>query len=113
MRKSGSHLNYSTYDKEFYALIRALETRQHYFLPKEFVIHTNHKSLKHLKGQGKLNRGHAKWVEFIEAFPYVIKYKKGSVNIVADLLRRYALISRLNTRLMGFELVIELYEKDP
>ena len=47
---SGSDLNYSTYDKEFYALIRALETWQHYLLPKKFVILTNHESLKHLKG---------------------------------------------------------------
>ena len=27
---SGSTLNYSVYDKELYALVRALETRQHY-----------------------------------------------------------------------------------
>ncbi|RVW34633.1 Transposon Ty3-I Gag-Pol polyprotein [Vitis vinifera] len=44
-------LNYLTYDKELYAL--------------------------HLKGQGKLNRRHAKWVKFIETFPYVIKCKQG------------------------------------
>ena len=43
-------LNYPTYDKEFYALVRALETWQHYLWPKEFVIHNDHKSLKHLKG---------------------------------------------------------------
>ncbi|KAH9716907.1 Endonuclease [Citrus sinensis] len=49
---SGAVLNYPTYDKEMYALVRALETWQHYLLPKEFVIHTDHESLKHLKGQG-------------------------------------------------------------
>jgi hypothetical protein len=38
-------------------------------------------SFKHLKGQGKLNRRHAKWVEFIETFPYIIKYKQGKENI--------------------------------
>ena len=69
---NGAALNYPTYDKEFYALVRALETWQHYLWPKEFVIHTDHESLKHLKGQGKLNRKHAKWVEFIETFPYQI-----------------------------------------
>jgi len=35
-----ARLNYSIYDKEFYALIRALEVWQHYLLPKELVIHT-------------------------------------------------------------------------
>nr|XP_023887116.1 uncharacterized protein LOC111999228 [Quercus suber] len=85
---NGAALNYPTYDNELYALVRALETWQHYLWPKEFVIHTDHESLKHLKGQGKLNRRHAKWVEFIETFPYVIKYKQGKENIVADALSR-------------------------
>jgi hypothetical protein len=31
--------------------VRALETWQHNLWPKEFVIHTDHESLKHLKGQ--------------------------------------------------------------
>ena len=76
---SGPSLNYSTYDKELYALVRTLETWQHYLWPKEFVIHSDHESLKHIKSQAKLNRRHAKWVEFIENFPYVIKHKKGKI----------------------------------
>ena len=60
---SGPSLNYSTYDKELYALVRTLETWQHYLWPKEFVIHSDHESLKHIKSQAKLNRRHAKWVE--------------------------------------------------
>ncbi|WVZ97656.1 hypothetical protein U9M48_043171 [Paspalum notatum var. saurae] len=52
---SGPTLSYSAYDKELYALVRNLETWQHYLLPKEFVIHSDHESLKHLKGQLKLN----------------------------------------------------------
>jgi hypothetical protein len=110
---NGAALNYPTYDKELYVLVRALETWQHYLWPKEFVIHTDHESLKHLKGQGKLKRRHAQWMEFIETFPYVIKYKQGKENIVADALsRRYALISTLNTKLLGFEYVKELYVND-
>ncbi|XP_035546591.1 uncharacterized protein LOC118348639 [Juglans regia] len=85
---SGAALNYPTYDKEMYALVRALENWQHYLWPKEFVIHTDHESLKHLKGQQRLNKRHAKWVEFIETFPYVIRYKQGKENVVADVLSR-------------------------
>ncbi|KAF8085588.1 hypothetical protein N665_0662s0002 [Sinapis alba] len=73
----GTTLNYPAYDKELYALVRALQVWQHYLWPKEFVIHTDHESLKHLKGQPKLNKRHARWVEFIETFPYVIHYKQG------------------------------------
>lgn len=69
-------LKYSTYDKELYALKRALDTWQHYLWPKEFVIRTDHESLKHLKGQQNLNKRHARWVEFIESFPYSSSTRK-------------------------------------
>ncbi|WVZ85277.1 hypothetical protein U9M48_032224 [Paspalum notatum var. saurae] len=75
---NGPHLNYSVYDKELYALVRILEVWQHYLLPKEFVVYYDHEALKYLKSQGKLNRRHAKWIEFIETFPYVVKHKRGN-----------------------------------
>ncbi|XP_065859834.1 uncharacterized protein [Euphorbia lathyris] len=110
---SGATLNYPTYDKELYALVRALQMWQHYLWPKEFVIHTDHESLKHLKGQQKLNRRHAKWVEFIETFPYVIKYKQGKENVVADALsRRVSLLNVMHAKCLGFEYIKELYVDD-
>ncbi|XP_057770971.1 uncharacterized protein LOC130990758, partial [Salvia miltiorrhiza] len=64
-------------------------------------------------GQHKLNKRHARWMEFIETFPYVIKYKQGKENVVADALsRRYALISTLDAKLLGFECIKSLYEHD-
>ncbi len=110
---SGSVLNYSTYDKELYALVRTLETWQHYLWPKEFVIHSDHESLKHIRSQGKLNRRHAKWVEFIESFPYVIKHKKGKENIIADALsRRYTLLNQLDYKIFGLETIKDQYVHD-
>ena len=41
----GSRFNYSTYDKEFYAIIRALEHWSHYLKPKAFVLYSDHKAL--------------------------------------------------------------------
>ena len=69
---NGATLKYPTYVKELYALVRALQTWQHYLGPKEFVLHTDHESLKHLKGQVKLNKHQARWIKFIESFPFVI-----------------------------------------
>jgi hypothetical protein len=93
----GSSLNYSTYDKELYAFLRVLETWQYYLWPKEFVIHYDHESLKYIRGQAKLNKHHAKWVEFIETFLYIIKNKKGKDNVIADALsRRYTMLSQLD-----------------
>ena len=110
---SGAPLNYSVYDKEFYSLVRALMTWQHYLLPKEFIIYTDHESLKHFKSQHSLSKRQAKWVEFLESFAYVIKYKKGSTNVVADTLsRRYVLITSLQSKLLGFELIKDQYCHD-
>jgi hypothetical protein len=106
----GPTLNYPIYDKELYALVQSLETWQHYLFPKEFVIHSDHESLKHLKGQLKLNRRHAKWCEFIEPFPYIVKYKKGKDNVVANALsRRHALLTQLDVKTLGLESINELY----
>ncbi|KAL1213521.1 RNA-directed DNA polymerase-like protein [Cardamine amara subsp. amara] len=111
---SGASLNYPVYDKELYALVRSLETWQHYLLSKEFVIHTDHEMLKHLRGQTTLKKRHAKWLEFVETFPYVIKYKKGKENILADALsRRHALISTMEAKIMGFKHIKSSYETDP
>ena len=52
-------------------------------------------------------------MEFIETFPYVIKYKQGKENVVADALsRRYTLLSVLETKLLGFEFIKDLYASD-
>ncbi|KAK1595931.1 hypothetical protein QYE76_007781 [Lolium multiflorum] len=87
----GARLNYPIYDKELYAL-----------------------SLKYLKSQHNLNKRHAKWVEFIESFPYVIKYKKGKENVVADALSRKItlLLTRLEFHILGLEEIKELYPSD-
>ena len=72
LRKRGQWLSlndakrkYSTYDKEFYAIVRALERWWHYLVGGEFILHSNHEALKFIQGQHKLNPRHAKWVEYL------------------------------------------------
>jgi hypothetical protein len=90
-----------------------LETWQHYLWPKEFVIHSDHETLKHIHSQGKLNRRHAKWVEFIKSFPYVIKHKKGKENVITDTLsRKYTLLNHLDYKIFGLETIKEQYVND-
>jgi hypothetical protein len=49
----------------------------------------------------------------METFSYVIKYKQGNENIVANALsRRYVLLSTLDARFIGFEHIKELYNDD-
>ena len=109
----GAQLNYPVYDKELYALVRVLEVWQHYLWPKEFIIHSDHEALKFLKCQSNLNKRHAKWVEFIESFPYIIKYKKGKDNVVADALsRKNMLLTHLDIKVPGLESLRDLYASD-
>jgi hypothetical protein len=101
---SGPSLNYLTYDTELYALVRVLETWQHYLWPKELFIHFAHESLKYNKGQAKLNKHHAKWVEVIEMFWFIIKHKKGKNNVIVDALsRRYTMLSSFDHKIFGLE----------
>ncbi|XP_066374965.1 uncharacterized protein [Miscanthus floridulus] len=110
---SGASLNYSTYDKELYALVRTLHTWQHYLWHREFIIHSDHEALKHIRTQTNLNRRHAKWVEFIESFPYIIKHKSGKENVIADALsRRYTMLSQLDFKIFGLQTVKDQYVDD-
>jgi hypothetical protein len=66
--------------------------------------------LKYLKGQAILNHCHAKWVEFIKTFPYIVKYKKGKDNVVADALsQRNVLLNQLEVKVLGLENLKEIY----
>lgn len=51
----------------------------------------------------------AKWLEFIETFSYMFKYKQGKENVVADALsRRYTIINTLSSKMLVFELICTL-----
>ena len=39
-------VKYSTYDKEFYAIIQALKKWRHYLIPKEFILYSYNHALK-------------------------------------------------------------------
>nr|GEV19978.1 reverse transcriptase domain-containing protein [Tanacetum cinerariifolium] len=95
---------YSTYDKDLYAIVRSLDTRRHYLLSNEFVLFSDHEALKFINGQHKLKPHHAKWVEFIQAFSFVIRHKVGSNNQFADALsRRHSLITTMQIRVQDFD----------
>ena len=104
---------YSTYDKEFYAIIRALGHWSHYLYPNEFVLFSDHEALKYLHAQHKLNSRHAKWVEYLQSFSFVIKHKSGKANQVADALsRRHLLLNMMQAKVLGFDIVKSMYKDD-
>ena len=72
---SEARRKYSTYDKEFYAIYRALYHWSQYLLAKPFVLFSDHEALKFINHQYKLNRRHATWVEFLQVYNFTIKHK--------------------------------------
>ena len=79
---------YSSYDLEIYTLVQALRKSRHYFLPKEFVVHLENQALIFLNSRDKVNNKHMKQVEYLQAYTFTIKRKKGVENKVADVLSR-------------------------
>lgn len=45
---SDTRQRWSTYEQELYAIVQALKHWEYYLLPKEFVLHSDHHSLKFL-----------------------------------------------------------------
>ncbi|KAJ9553571.1 hypothetical protein OSB04_017616 [Centaurea solstitialis] len=91
----------------------ALEYWRHYLLPAEFILYSDHQALKFIQGQAKLNPRHAKWVETLQDFSFVIRHKAGSSNSVADALsRRHSLVTSTTFQVTGFDSVTTLYPDD-
>jgi len=108
-----SRRKYSTYDKEFYAIIQALKHWRHYLLGNEFVLFTDNVALQYLMQQHKLNHKHAAWVEYLQNFTFVLKHISGQANKVADALsRRLLLLQESTMQILGFEHLRELYPTD-
>ncbi|GJZ49966.1 transposon ty3-I gag-pol polyprotein [Tanacetum coccineum] len=85
---SPKHQALSTYEKEFYAVLMALEKWRRYLLDRHFNIKTDHFSLKYLLDQRFTTPFQAKWLPKLLGYDYEISYKKGSENHVADALSR-------------------------
>ena len=83
---------YSTYDKEFYAIIQALKKWRPYLVPQEFVLYSDNQALQFINRQEKLNQRHAKWVEFMQNFTFVIKHIIENANKFVDALSKICLI---------------------
>ncbi|GKU89837.1 hypothetical protein SLEP1_g3923 [Rubroshorea leprosula] len=110
---SVTFLGYIITTQEFYAIVRASEHWSHYLLSKEFILHSDHEALKHLNSQQKISRQYAAWSEFLQAYPFLLKYKSGAQNRIADALsRRHALLTSLQMKVTGFEVIKELYKDD-
>ncbi|GKB74330.1 putative mitochondrial protein [Tanacetum coccineum] len=94
---SPKHQALSTYEKEFLAVLMALDGWKGYLLDRHFKIKTDHFSLKYLLGQRLTTPFQTKWLPKLLGYDYEISYKKGSDNCVADALSRVSSGTELNS----------------
>ena len=94
-------------------IVRCVEEWSYYLVAGGFILHSNHKDLKYIQGQHKLNSCHAKWVEYLQLFHFTIKHKSGKLNQCKNALsQRYQLFFQLDACFLGFELLKCLYVED-
>lgn len=73
---------------ELYALVQTLKHWYPYLVRREFILFTNHDSLKYLNSQNRLNTKHARWFDYLQQYDFTIKHKVDKENKVTDVLSR-------------------------
>ncbi|GJZ05358.1 transposon ty3-G gag-pol polyprotein [Tanacetum coccineum] len=107
---AAKHHSLSTYEKEFLAVIQALNKWRGYLLDRHFIIKTDHFSLKYLMDQRFSTPAQLKWLPKLMGFDYEIVYKKGCENVAADALSRLPNTGEL-LQINVVSLSADLYQK--
>lgn len=82
------NLGLSIYEKEFLAILLAIDKWRSYLLHGHFIIKTDQQSLKYLLEQKIFTPRQHKYLTKLLGFDYNIEYRKGKENVVADALSR-------------------------
>ena len=84
--------NYEIHNKEMLAIIQALQEwcaeLEGLQIKEHFQVLTDHQSLEYFMTTKKLNTRQARWAEFLSRFYFLIKYRPGRQNTLADALSR-------------------------
>ncbi|KAL0368711.1 UNVERIFIED_CONTAM: Transposon Tf2-11 polyprotein [Sesamum calycinum] len=88
---------YSVHEKELLAVVHCLRLWRHYLLGSPFVVKTDNIAVSHFMSQPKLTSRQARWQELLSEFHFVLEYRAGSSNHVADALSRRADLATLGS----------------
>lgn len=82
-------------------------------LNNEFILFTNHDSLRHLNSQSKLNAKHARWFDYVRQFNFTIWHNVACENKVANALsQRPYILTTFAINAAGFEAMKNDYLSD-
>uniref|UniRef100_A0A0W0G4X8 RNA-directed DNA polymerase n=1 Tax=Moniliophthora roreri TaxID=221103 RepID=A0A0W0G4X8_MONRR len=82
--------NYEIYDRELFAIVRALQTWRHYLMegPYPVTVLCDHKNLTYFRTAQKLNRRQARWSLILSMFDLRLVHVPGREMIQSDALSR-------------------------
>ncbi|XP_077222173.1 uncharacterized protein LOC143856016 [Tasmannia lanceolata] len=83
-----AQLNYTTTEKEFLAVVFALEKFRSYLIGSHVIVYTDHSAIKYLVAKKDAKARLIRWVLLLQEFGLEIRNKKGTENLVADHLSR-------------------------
>lgn len=74
------------------------------------MLFSDHEVLRYLNSLKKLNPHHAKWVEFLQEYSFVMKHKVGIENKPTNALsHKVALLHSMSVEVIGFEQLMDEY----
>lgn len=85
---SNGNLAKSVYEKELMALVLCIQHWRHYLLGREFIVHTDHKSLKHFLQQRVSSPDQQCWLAKLLGYQFEVKYKPDLENRADDAMSR-------------------------
>ncbi|GJT07733.1 putative reverse transcriptase domain-containing protein [Tanacetum coccineum] len=81
---------------------------------KEFVLFTDHDSLRHIGTQDKVSHKHGRWLAFLKKFTFVVKHKTTVSNRAANALsRRSGLLVTMRVDVPGLNVIRDMVAMDP
>ncbi|KAK3009399.1 hypothetical protein RJ639_014662 [Escallonia herrerae] len=81
---------YTPHEKELLAVVHCLRIWRHYLLGSSFIMRTDNTVVSHFLSQSKLTSKQARSQELLAEFNFMLEYRAGSTNIVADAFSRRA-----------------------
>jgi hypothetical protein len=83
-----AELNYQIHNKELLAIVKSLQQWRADLARTNTVVRvwTNHKALEYFMTTKQLNQRQARWAEVLAEFYFLIVYRPGSKNVLADTL---------------------------